>query len=129
MISLASITKSDFTGSESEWQTVRATAAYVVTAGGKDTICGNSIEIEDAVSCAADKSPYGDVPYGDPGYKVDKVKRYPISTPEKIRAAWSYINMPKNHVGYTASEVSKIKARIVSAWKKKIDPKGPPSAK
>lgn len=70
----------------------------------------------------ADK-PYGDVPYADA-----KNGKYPIDTEAHIRAAWSYINMPKNQKGYTPAEVASIKAKIVSAWKKKIDPKGPPSA-
>lgn len=63
------------------------------------------------------KKPYGDVQYADPGYK-EGVKRYPIDTEEHVRAAWSYINMPKNHVGYTAEEVSAIKGRIKAAAEK-----------
>ncbi len=77
---------------------------------------------------AADAKPYGDVTYADPGYQADKKKRYPIDTEEHIRAAWSYINKSKNGGEYTSEQRSKIKARIVSAWKRKIDPKGPPSA-
>lgn len=77
---------------------------------------------------AADKKPYGDVPYADPGYQADKKKRYPIDTAEHIRAAWNYINKSKNGGEYTPAQRAKIKARIVSAWKSKIDPKGPPSA-
>jgi HK97 family phage prohead protease/HK97 family phage major capsid protein len=72
--------------------------------------------------------PYGDVEYADPGYQSDGKKRYPIDTEDHIRAAWSYINKPKNQEPYTADQVSKIKARIVAAWKKKIDAAGPPSA-
>ena len=47
---------------------------------------------------------------------------------ERIRAAWSYIGKPKNQKPYSAEEVSKIKAKIVSAWKEYIDSDGPPSA-
>jgi len=72
--------------------------------------------------------PYGDVSYADPGYQDDGVKRYPIHTEKNIRAAWSYINMPRNQNAYSADQVKKIKARIVAAWKDKIDPKGPPGA-
>lgn len=61
------------------------------------------------------------VAYADPADK-----KYPIDTEEHIRAAWSYINMPKN--ADKVSNVKEIKARIIAAWKKKIDPKGPPSA-
>ena len=72
--------------------------------------------------------PYGDVEYADPGYQDDKKKRYPIDTEKHIRAAWNYINKPKNGGKYSADEVKRIKAKIVAAWKDKIDPDGPPSA-
>ena len=75
-----------------------------------------------------DKKPYGDVEYADPGYQKDKRKRYPLDTEDHIRAAWSYINMPKNQEPYTSEQVASIKAKIVAAWKKKIDSAGPPSA-
>jgi len=69
-------------------------------------------EIENAV-----KEPYGKVKYADPGYKGDK-KRYPIDSEAHVRAAWSYINMPKNQEGYTAEQIKNIKGRITSAAKK-----------
>lgn len=59
--------------------------------------------------------PYGDVRYADPGYRGDGRKRYPIDTPEHIRAAWSYINMPKNAAKYSADDLAKVKARIRKA--------------
>jgi hypothetical protein len=77
----------------------------------------------------AGKKPYGDVTYADPGYQDDKVKRYPVDTEKHIRAAWSYINKPANQKAYSADQVSKIKAKIVAAWKAKIDKEGPPAAK
>jgi HK97 family phage prohead protease len=61
--------------------------------------------------------PYGNVAYADPGYKDGK-KRYPIDTKDHAKAAWSYINMPKNQKGYTAQQVSSIKSRIQAALKK-----------
>lgn len=72
--------------------------------------------------------PYGDVAYADPGYQADGKKRYPIDTEAHIRAAWNYINKPKNAAKYKSDEVSRIKAKIVAAWKEKIDSDGPPSA-
>lgn len=66
---------------------------------------------------------YGDVTYADPADK-----KYPIDTAEHIRAAWSYINMPRNSAKYSAAQVSSIKSKIVAAWKSKIDKNGPPSA-
>lgn len=78
---------------------------------------------------AAGKEPYGDVKYADPGYQSDKKKRYPIDTEEHIRAAWNYIHKEKNGGKYSSEQLARIKSKIVSAWKSKIDPKGPPSAK
>jgi phage head maturation protease len=86
-----------------------------------------SIERVEALVKGGDK-PYGDVKYADPGYQSDKKKRYPIDTEKHIRAAWNYINKPKNAGKYSADEEKRIKAKIVAAWKDKIDPEGPPSA-
>lgn len=74
------------------------------------------------------KEPYGDVAYADSGLQEDGKKRYPIDTASHIRAAWNYINKAKNAKKYSGDQVSKIKAKIVSAWKDKIDKEGPPSA-
>jgi HK97 family phage prohead protease len=74
------------------------------------------------------KAPYGDVAYGDPGYldadgqqcsKSGKpgVKRYPLS-PDKVMAAWSYINQDKNAGQYTAAQLAAIKGRVSAAMKK-----------
>ncbi len=71
--------------------------------------------------------PYGNTTYADPGYKADKKKRYPIDTEAHVRAAWSYINKPANHAGYTAQQLSSVKSKIIAAWKKVIG-KDPPSA-
>ena len=74
------------------------------------------------------KKPDGDVEYADEGHQDDGKKRYPLDTEEHIRAAWSYINMPKNGAMYDAADLKSVKAKIVSAWKEEIDAKGPPSA-
>ncbi len=66
---------------------------------------------------------YGDVTFADPTNK-----KYPIDTVEHIRAAWNYINKPKNSGKYSAKDAAAIKRRIVAAWKAKIDKDGPPSA-
>lgn len=65
----------------------------------------------------AAEEPYGDVKYADPGYR-DSQKRYPIDTPEHIRAAWAYINVAKNAAEYDAKQLMKIKAKIMMAAKK-----------
>ena len=58
--------------------------------------------------------PYGDVTYADP-----KNGKYPIDTEAHIRAAWSYINMPKNAAQYPMNGVtlSEVKGRIQAAMK------------
>lgn len=73
--------------------------------------------------------PYGDVKYADPGYQDDGVERYPVDTKEHIRAAWSYIHQKRNRELYTASQLKHIEGAIVSEWKKKIDPDGPPESR
>lgn len=51
--------------------------------------------------------------YADP----DNYK-YPLSSATKVRAAWSYINMPKNRRMYSAAELAAIERRIKAAAKK-----------
>lgn len=68
----------------------------------------------------------GENKYGDVEFADEKNKKYPIDTAAHIRAAWNYINKPKN--AKLSGGATEIKAKIVAAWKKKIDPKGPPSA-
>lgn len=58
---------------------------------------------------------YGDVTYADPANK-----KYPVDTEEHIKAAWSYIHMPKNAKKYSPAEVAAIKKRIIAAWKRVI---------
>ena len=74
-----------------------------------------------------------DAGYADPGYQVDKKPRYPLKingelSEKRIRAALNYISKPKNAGQYGADDLAKIKAKIMAAWKEKIDPEGPPSA-
>lgn len=64
------------------------------------------------------KPPYGDVEYADSGLQADGKKRYPIDTPEHVRAALSYIAMPKNRKKYSSSQLHSIEAKIHAAAKK-----------
>jgi HK97 family phage prohead protease len=59
--------------------------------------------------------PYGNVTYADP-----KNGKYPLDTEAHIRAAWSYINMPKNASQYPLNGVtlSEVKAKIAAAMKR-----------
>ena len=107
-------------------------AAKAHVAASQTLLAGNSplaAQLRAALTKAkaADK-PYGNVEYADPGYQDDKKKRYPVDTPTHIRAAWNYINKPKNAGKYSDEQVSHIKDAIIAAWKDKIDKDGPPSA-
>jgi hypothetical protein len=62
--------------------------------------------------------PYGNVTYADPGHQADGKARYPVDTPEHVRAAWSYINHGKNASKYSSVHLSSIKAKIKAAAKK-----------
>jgi hypothetical protein len=53
---------------------------------------------------------YGDVQFADPTNN-----KYPIDTPEHVRAAWSYINHADNAAKYDKDEVTAIKNRIKRA--------------
>ncbi len=66
----------------------------------------------------ANKEPYGDVTYADPGYQSDGQKRYPIDTEEHIRAAWSYINQAGNASKYSSENLARVKSRISAAMKR-----------
>jgi hypothetical protein len=56
---------------------------------------------------------HGDVAFADPTNN-----KYPIDTPEHVRAAWSYINHKDNAAKYEADEVAQIKRRIKRAAEK-----------
>lgn len=70
----------------------------------------------------------GEHKYGDVKFADEKNKKYPINTPAHIRAAWNYINKPKNAAKYDSKDLKTIKSKIVAAWKEHIDKNGPPSA-
>lgn len=73
------------------------------------------VEDGDERKASDPKKPYGDVDYADPGYQDDKQHRYPLDTKEHVKAAWSYINMPKNADKYSAGDLAKVKAAIKAA--------------
>jgi hypothetical protein len=50
---------------------------------------------------------YGPTVYADPTNK-----KYPIDTPGRIKAAWSYIHQPRNAAKYSAAERRTITSRI-----------------
>src|ERR1700756_4887405 len=72
-----------------------------------------AIEKREDVSPKEGKSKYGDVTFADP-----KNKKYPLDSEAHVRAAWSYINMPKNAAKYSPADVASIKRKIKAAGKK-----------
>src|SRR6516165_9831016 len=59
------------------------------------------------------KSKYGNVPYAD-----SKHHKYPIDTKAHVKAAWSYLSMPKNAKFYSSGELAAMKSKIKAAAKK-----------
>jgi phage I-like protein len=72
-----------------------------------------AIEKREDVSPKEGTSKYGSVTFADA-----KNRKYPIDSEAHVRAAWSYINMPKNAGKYSSSDVATIKGRIKAAGKK-----------
>ncbi|WP_373514660.1 DUF6582 domain-containing protein [Persicitalea sp.] len=56
---------------------------------------------------------YGNVPFAD-----ETNKKYPVDSPEHVRAAWSYINHKDNAAKYDADKVEAIKGNIRKAARK-----------
>ncbi|HNP74202.1 MAG TPA: hypothetical protein PLO33_18035 [Kouleothrix sp.] len=71
------------------------------------------IDRRDDVSPREGEREYGDVEFADPTNK-----KYPVDTPEHVRAAWSYIHHKDNAAKYDADEVEAIKGRIRRAAKR-----------
>ena len=59
----------------------------------------------------------GEHKYGDVEFADLTNNKYPIDTPEHVRAAWNYINHKDNAAKYDADEVELIKNRIKKAAK------------
>jgi Family of unknown function (DUF6582) len=71
---------------------------------------GTKIDKRDDVNPDAGEDKYGDVEFAD-----TTNNKYPIDTPEHVRAAWGYINHKDNAAKYDADEVKTIKSRIKKA--------------
>ena len=74
---------------------------------------GTKIDRRDDVDPSSGEEKYGDVEFADPTNN-----KYPIDTPQHVRAAWSYINQRDNSAKYDAAEVKTIRERIKRAAKK-----------
>ena len=71
------------------------------------------IDERDDVNPERGEKEYGDVEFADPTNN-----KYPIDTPEHVRAAWNYINHKDNAAKYDWDEVALIKKRIRRAAEK-----------
>ena len=71
------------------------------------------IDRRDDVNPKEGEHKYGDVEFAD---AVNN--KYPVDTPEHVRAAWSYIHHKDNAAKYAADEVRQIEGRIRRAAKK-----------
>ncbi len=71
------------------------------------------IEKREDVSPKEGLHEYGNVEFAD-----TTNKKYPIDSPEHVRAAWSYINHKDNAAKYDRDDVTQIKNRIKIAAKK-----------
>jgi hypothetical protein len=73
---------------------------------------GTKIERRDDVNPEEGERKYGDVEFAD-----EVNNKYPIDTPEHVRAAWNYINHKDNAAKYESNEVETIRDRIRRAAK------------
>lgn len=60
-------------------------------------------------------------------YADAEARKYPLDTIEHIRAAWAFINRPDIADRYPPAQSAMIRARIIAAWRREIDPSGPPA--
>jgi hypothetical protein len=77
------------------------------------TTMSTHIDRRDDVNPKEGVHEYGHVKFAD-----ETNHKYPIDTPEHVRAAWSYINHKDNAAKYDKDEVKTIKDRIKKAAKK-----------
>ena len=75
--------------------------------------------MSDKIAKRSDVNPeHGEYEYGDVEFADPTNKKYPVDTPEHIRAAWSYIHHKNDADKYSPEDVEKIKANIEQAAKK-----------
>jgi hypothetical protein len=79
----------------------------------KEVTMSARIDRRDDVNPDEGERKYGDVEFAD-----EVNNKYPIDTPEHVRAAWSYINHKDNAAKYDRDEVRTIKERIKRAARK-----------
>ena len=86
------------------------------TATGKCAQADKEDDLKKAVAERKDVNPKeGEKKYGKVEYADDTNNKYPLDTPEHVRAAASYWGMPKNKAKYSSSSQAKISAAISAA--------------
>jgi hypothetical protein len=60
----------------------------------------------------------GEKEYGDVKFADEANKKYPLDSEKHVRAAWSYINIPKNAGKYSSEDLKTMKGNIKAAAKK-----------
>jgi HK97 family phage prohead protease len=82
--------------------------------------CGSDISGSRSHTCSPENRADAKKPYGNVKYADAKNGKYPVDTAAHAKAAWSYINMPKNASKYPMNGVSlsSVKASIKAACKK-----------
>ncbi|MEU0940107.1 DUF6582 domain-containing protein [Embleya sp. NPDC005971] len=79
---------------------------------------GGRVLVYESVAATVEptRTPYGDVPYADLGYRPDKVRRLPIDTTEHAIRAWQRLESGEA-ASYTAPQLKRIRARVKEALK------------
>ncbi|HEY2244164.1 MAG TPA: hypothetical protein VGH47_08075, partial [Xanthobacteraceae bacterium] len=74
----------------------------------------------------ADKKDFADKKqFADPGYLSDRIKRFAIDNADDVRVAWYVAH--KKAARYTPAQLTRVTARIASAWKVHIGTAPPPA--
>jgi hypothetical protein len=100
--------------------TVNGTADEVAQLGKVMNEQGLSIaDVIAKIAAREDANPKeGESKYGDVQFADEKNKKYPLDTPEHVRAAASYFGKDANRSKYDAEDQKKIDAKIAAAEKK-----------
>jgi hypothetical protein len=78
----------------------------------------DDLDVPGQAAAPGHKSAPKGYPKSKKSYAMPSEYKYPLDTAKHVRAAWSYIHMPKNRDGYSDSELSAAEARIKRAAKK-----------
>ena len=87
---------------------------YSMGGSGRRVEKSGRSDVSEAEKNAAEEK-YGDVEFLD-----EKNKKYPVDTPEHVRAAASYFGMEKNRAKYSSEDQAKMDKKLAAA-KKKFD--------